>query len=147
MKRLISLLIVLFFISISSVNAQCCNSNTETMALAENVAEVDKNKDIQDIKAYYFHLTRRCTTCKAVEKVSGDILKDLYGSDVTLKSVNVEEKEGKELAQSIGISGQALVITNGEKTVNLINDGFMYARTNPAKLKEKIEAAVESVKE
>jgi hypothetical protein len=147
MKRLFSVLIVLFVISISSVNAQCCKSNTETKALAENVAEVENNNEMQDIKAYYFHFTRRCATCKAVEKVSADALKELYGESIVLKSVNLDDEANNELAEKIGVDGQSLLFVKGDKKIDITNDGFMYARTKPEKLKEKIEETVNSLKE
>ena len=132
-----------FFMSTGCV--QCCKkpaSAEETSVVAMNVA----GNDASAIKAYYFHLARRCVTCQTVETVSENILKELYGNNVVLQSVNIEKKEGKELAKKLGVAGQSLIITNGTKTVNLINEGFMYARTHPDKLKEKIRETVESMK-
>ncbi len=147
MKRLFLVLIVLFVISISSVNAQCCKSNAETKTLAENVAEVESNNDMQDIKAYYFHFTRRCATCKAVESVTAEALKELYGESIVLKSVNLDNEANDELAEKIDADGQSLLFVKGDEKVDITNDGFMYARTKPEKLKEKIEEAVSSLKE
>jgi len=49
----------------------------------------------------------------------------------------------KEKAEKIGVAGQTLVIVKGETKINLTNEGFMYARSNPGKLetliKEKID--------
>ncbi|MCF8362684.1 MAG: nitrophenyl compound nitroreductase subunit ArsF family protein [Prolixibacteraceae bacterium] len=146
MKRLLFLLIAVFAISISTVSAQCCKSSAANKALAENVAEVEKGNEMQDIKAYYFHFTRRCATCKAVESVSAEALKELYGESIVLKSVNLDDEANNDLAEKIGVDGQSLLFVKGDKKVDITNDGFMYARTKPEKLKEKIEEAVNSLK-
>lgn len=147
MKRLLFLLIAVFVISISTVSAQCCKSGAETKALAENVTEVSNDNEMQDIKAYYFHFTRRCATCKAVESVSAEALKELYGESIVLKSVNLDDEANDELAEKIGVDGQSLLFVKGDKKIDITNDGFMYARTKPDKLKEKIEETIEALTE
>lgn len=147
MKRFVSVLTVLCVISISSVNAQCCKSSAANNTLAENVANVEQKNEAQDIEAYYFHFTRRCATCKAVESVSSKALEELYGESIVLKSVNLDDEANDELAEKIGVDGQSLLLVKGDKKVDITNDGFMYARTKPEKLKEKIEDAVNSLKE
>jgi hypothetical protein len=111
-----------------------------------DVTEVEKDNEMQDIKAYYFHFTRRCATCKAVESVSVRALKELYGESIVLKSVNLDNEANDELAEKIGVDGQSLLFVKGDEKVDITNDGFMYARTKPEKLKEKIEEAVNSLK-
>lgn len=91
-----------------------------------------------DPEVYYFHYTRRCVTCQAVETVSGESVKELFGDRVSFVGYNLDEKEGKEKARELGISGQALLIVNGDKKINITNEGFMYARSNPDKLKQII---------
>lgn len=105
-----------------------------------------QSPDASVIEAYYFHFTNRCVTCQSVEKVSGDALKELSGGKIVLKSINLDEKGNEALAKRLAIEGQTLLVVKGTKKVELTNDGFMYARTNPEKLKEKIKTAVESLK-
>ena len=56
---------------------------------------------------------------------------------------NLEEKDGKEKAGELGVSGQTLLIVSGETRINVTNEGFLNARSNPEKfkqiLKEKID--------
>ncbi|MHA7110382.1 nitrophenyl compound nitroreductase subunit ArsF family protein [Sunxiuqinia elliptica] len=99
-------------------------------------------KATDKIEAYYFHNTRRCATCKAVETVSQEALKTL---DIQLKSLNIEEDANKALAQKVGAAGQALILSNGTKSIDLTSKGFMYARSNPDKLKDAIQKAVKEL--
>jgi hypothetical protein len=85
-------------------------------------------------------------TCKAVEKVSAESLKDLYGDKIRLKSVNLDNKENEELAESLEVGGQSLLFVSGNKKVDITTDGFMNAVRNPEKLKAKIKETVESLK-
>ncbi|MFO7672041.1 MAG: nitrophenyl compound nitroreductase subunit ArsF family protein [Bacteroidales bacterium] len=107
-------------------------------------AQPDRNSEKEtvvqanDIEVFYFHYTRRCVTCQAVETVSGEAVKELYGDSVPFKGYNLDETEGQEKAKELGISGQTLMIIHGDKKINITNEGFMYARINPEKLKQVI---------
>ena len=98
------------------------------------------------VKAYYFHTSRRCVTCKTVEKVAAESLQELYGDKIKLKSVNLDNKENEELAESLEVGGQSLLFVNGAKKTDITTDGFMYAVRDPEKLKAKIKKTVEALK-
>lgn len=95
------------------------------------------------LQAYYFHNATRCVTCKTVESEAKTNLKELYGDNVTFQSLNLEDKATQELAKKLKVSGQTLLATNGNKQVNLTNDGFLYAVTNPVKFKSIIKEKVD----
>jgi hypothetical protein len=102
----------------------------------------------QIIEVYYFHMTRRCPTCQAVESESEAALKKLYPAQmesgtITFKSLNLEEEVNNPLAEKLQVSGQTLLIVKGDQKIDLTGDGFMYARTDPAKLQEKFKAAID----
>lgn len=97
------------------------------------------------IEAYYFHNTARCETCRAVEAEAKADLLSLYGSQVVFKSLDLEEEATKPLAQKLEVSGQTLLVVKGGKKVNLTNEGFLYARTNPKKFKEIIKKKVDAL--
>ncbi|MDP2338905.1 MAG: nitrophenyl compound nitroreductase subunit ArsF family protein [Bacteroidota bacterium] len=97
------------------------------------------------VEVYYFHSTNRCATCMAVEAVTKEALKQYYGDQITLKSINREEDTNNPLIKKHQISRQTLLVLKGVKTVNLTNDAFMYARTNPDKLKAKIKETIEKM--
>ena len=97
------------------------------------------------IEAYYFHNAARCVTCKTVESEAKADLENLYGSQVTFKSLNLEDDATKAIAKKLEVSGQTLLIVKGNKKVNLTNEGFMYARTNPKKFKSIIKEKVDKL--
>jgi hypothetical protein len=95
------------------------------------------------IEAYYFHNKTRCTTCKTVEAEAKADLKELYGDKVTFKALNLEEKSTDAIATKLKVSGQTLLVVKGDKQVNLTNEGFLYAVTDPDKFKAKIKEKVD----
>jgi hypothetical protein len=121
------------------------------MTLASNMlcnAQVSKktqNTSNTKIEAYYFHNTSRCVTCKAVEAEAKADLENLYGSQVVFKAFNLEEDATNDIAKKLEISGQTLLIVKGNQKIDLTNEGFMYARTNPAKFKSIIKTKVDKL--
>ena len=111
-----------------------CNAQT-----AKKETAVSGNQ----VEAYYFHNTLRCTTCKTVESEAKADLVSLYGDQVTFKALNLEDEATKPIAEKLKVSGQTLLIVKGDQKINLTNEGFLYAVTNPAKLKSIIKAKVD----
>ncbi len=146
MKKLISTLSFILFVGGFAVSAQCWNN-----ALADNstssktTACCTETQKTGEVKAYYFHGNVRCVTCEAVEKVSKEAIKEYYGDKVSFESINRDEEKNKTLVAKYKISGTALLIDNGEKTVNLTNDAFLNARTKPEKLKDKLKSTIDSM--
>ena len=97
------------------------------------------------VEAYYFHNTSRCVTCKAVESEAKANLENLYGNKVSFKALNLEDNANKAVAEKLQISGQTLLLVKGDKKINITNEGFMYARTNPAKFKSIIKEKVDGL--
>jgi hypothetical protein len=143
MKRAISILSFVF--GIFSANAQCCDKTAQLGKSAETLALAEEG-DESAVKAYYFHTSRRCVTCKTVEKVAAEALQELYGNKIQLQPVNLENKKNEQLAKSLEVGGQSLLFVNGDKKVDITTDGFMYAVREPEKLKIKIKETVESLK-
>jgi hypothetical protein len=112
---------------------------------AQTTVKATNKSDSGSIEAYYFHNTSRCVTCKAVESEAKANLESLYGKKVTFKALNLEEDATKPIAEKLEISGQTLLIVKGDKKINLTNEGFMYARTNPAKFKQIIKEKVDQL--
>jgi len=132
MKRVVFLSFVFLMTSIFLCSAQTSAKNT-------------RSSSSNQIEAYYFHNTTRCVTCKAVEAETKADLKALYGSQVTFKALNLEEDLTKPIAEKLQVSGQTLLIVKGDQKINLTNEGFLYARTNPAKFKSIIKEKVDGL--
>lgn len=110
----------------------------------------EENIDSEKVAVYYFHNTRRCATCEAVEEVTKNSLKELYPEqfkkgEVTFQSLNIEDDQNEGIARKLKVSGQTLLVVKDGKKKDLTNDAFMYARNNPEKLKEKIQKAVGTI--
>ncbi len=130
------LTILLFVMLALEVNSSCSMQTKQDKSTA-TVAKSDH------VEVYYFHFTRRCATCNAVEQVSKEALTELYGKEVTFTSYNLDEENGKAKGNELGVSGQSLLIVAGENTINLTTEGFMNARSNPDKLKAIIKGKID----
>lgn len=120
-----------------------CKSQTKENQTGESVVS-------NDVQVYYFHNTVRCATCNAVENETKVALEMFYKDQMTagtmeFTSLNLEDDRGKEMAQSLHVSGQTLLITKGDTHVNLTNEGFMNARTNPTKFHEILKTQIDKL--
>lgn len=100
------------------------------------------------ISVYYFHYTRRCATCMAVEEQTKKALNELYPSKVKsgeliFESINIEEKDGEEFANKLEIASQSLLIVKGDNKIDITEKGFLYAVNEPIKLKTEIKKAID----
>jgi len=107
--------------------------------------QVVKAVATEKVEAYYFHLTARCVTCKAVESEAKADIQSLYGEKVSFQSINLDDPTSKEIAEKLQASGQALLIVKGKQILNITNEGFMYARTDPAKFKAVIKEKIDGL--
>jgi hypothetical protein len=102
------------------------------------------------VEVYYFHFSRRCATCQAVETESKKIVEQIYAEQirtgkVKFITVNLDEKRSQALTKKCKAEGQALLIISNNKRIDLTEQGFMFARSQPEKLKEAIKKAIDSL--
>lgn len=117
----------------SSCESQsCCSSKTSTTTI-----------DTSKVNVVYFHATRRCATCEAVEKVTKETLAKYFDTTVPFHSINREVE--KELAKKYEVEWQTLLIMKGDQIKNLTNEAFLNARTKPEKLEALIKSTIESM--
>ena len=130
---------LLALIVLLGIGLSCsANANKEKKESAEM-------EQAETVEVYYFHNTRRCATCKAVESVAKEAVEELDNKNVSFTALNVEKSEGKEKAKELGISGQTLLIAGGDKKMNITREGFLHARSNPEKLKQIIHEKINSL--
>jgi len=120
-----------------------CKTQTTDNQVTDNVVS-------NDVQIFYFHNTKRCATCNAVEDETKVALEMFYKDLMTagtmeFTSLNLEDDKGKEMAKSLSVSGQTLLITRGDTHVNLTNEGFMNARTNPTKFHEILKTQIDKL--
>lgn len=97
------------------------------------------------VEVLYFHGKHRCATCNAVEKVTKDALKQYYGEQITLQSINREEEKNSALVKKYQVAGQTLLIVKGIKKEDLTNVAFMNAERSPYRLKTKIKETIDKM--
>ena len=128
----------LMAVSLSACNAQ---SSKEQKSVAA---------DTEELQVYYFHFTKRCATCNAVENETKVALEMYYSEKVkegkiAFASLNLEESDGKKMAGQLKVSGQTLLLVKGDQMVNLTNEGFMNARTNSGKFHEILKSNIDKL--
>src|SRR4030042_2154939 len=123
-KQMLLLISLAAFFQFNSCDAQG-NKDTKT----------NTSLQTEMVEVYYFHFTRRCETCMAVENESRKAVEELYASAL-------EEEEGKQTADKLNISSQTLLVVKFGEKIDLTSQGFMYARTDPEKLKKALQDAI-----
>ncbi|MCG6189235.1 nitrophenyl compound nitroreductase subunit ArsF family protein [Maribellus maritimus] len=103
------------------------------------IEKVEKEKTV----VYYFHNTRRCPTCMAIEKETKKVLEDSFAEsvgkgDIVFKAYNAEEAENRELVKKMNVTGSALIIVKDGEKYDLTSKGFMYALKQPEKLRKAL---------
>ena len=142
MKKSVTILFILF--TAMNLSASNPSQSHENSISTNDMEEVDK------IEVYYFHFTRRCATCTAVEEETKNALMELYPEkmktgEINFISVNLEDNDNESLAEKYEVSAQTLLFVCGTEKVNLTNKGFMYARNNPDKLKKEIKLTIDNL--
>ena len=128
---------VLFFAVMALSMSVSCSAQSNKKDEGAKLSEADK------VEVYYFHYSRRCMTCNTVESVSKDAVAELYGNKVSFADYNLDEKAGKAKGDELEVSGQTLLIVAGDTKINITNEGFMNARSNPDKLKQIIKEKID----
>ncbi len=124
----------------------CGNANAAEPTKTLNTAEKNKGK----VEVLYFHFTRRCITCRAIEAETQTSLKTLYPKQskrrlITFKSLNLDEKTSETLARKYKVEGQSLLIISGNKQIDLTDKAFMYAKGNPEKFKQELKKTIDPI--
>lgn len=139
MKRIVSIMSVFLFVMVAS-------SCGEVSGKSESVSVSTKDKLVD---VYYFHFTRRCVTCVAVENQSKKAIEQLYADkiktgEVKFHEVNLDLEEGKKIAMELNRNGQGLIVVCDKSVVDLTQQGFMFAMNNPEKLKDALKQAIDN---
>ena len=138
MKQL-TLLATVLVIVLSGIS---CNGQANKKEIAQTV-------NSPKISVYYFHFTRRCSTCMAVEENARKAVEALYPNEVKageyiFSALNLDEATNKEIASKLGVGGQTLLVVRGDKKIDITSSGFMNAH-DLEKMKVEIKSAVDKV--
>ncbi|MCF8367013.1 MAG: nitrophenyl compound nitroreductase subunit ArsF family protein [Bacteroidales bacterium] len=97
------------------------------------------------VDVYYFHATKRCPTCEAIEKetkktLNGTFADQLDSGILKFHVLNLDDKENKELVEKYEIYGSSLILVpvSGDEVVNLTTKAFMYAKDQPFAFRKEL---------
>ncbi len=141
MKKLTTMIALVLLVGTFSAQAQCCKKEKECLSSKTPLCE--QQKADTEVKAYYFHATRRCATCNAVETGTQEALKNYYGDKVAFLSINREKEKDNLLVKKYKINGQTLLIVKGEQVVDLTSKAFLYARVKPNEFKKIVKSTID----
>jgi hypothetical protein len=136
-KTALSAILMLLILTVIS-----CNSQSNKKVSVQNV-------ESSDVNVYYFHFTRRCATCLAVEDNARKAVKALFPDEVktgdySFSAINLDEAGSKEIASKLGVGGQTLLVVRGDKKIDITDKGFLNAH-DLEKMKVEIKSAVDKV--
>jgi hypothetical protein len=136
MKSLFLLSFLLFAIA-----GMSCNSQTKSRPVAAG-------SNSSDIEVYYFHMTTRCVTCKTVEAEARKNIEVLYpelakSGKISFTALNLEEATGRSMGENLGVNSQTLLIVKGDLKINITNEGFLYAVSQPQKFTEVMKSKID----
>lgn len=122
-----------FFLNFALITLLTISCNAQPAQ--KNAASNTKNCDVE---VYYFHMTTRCVTCKTVEAEARKNVEMLYADQVksgkiSFTALNLEESTGKAIGDRLGVNSQTLLIVKGDQKINITNEGFLYAVSQPQK--------------
>lgn len=133
-----------FAIAILLIYSASCDAQTSTQQ------ETTSLEEAETVAVYYFHFSWRCVTCKTVEAEAKEAVETLYPEQykenrIIFESINLDTEEGMKLAEKHGVAGQSLLIVHGNDKVDLVREGFMYARIAPDKFHQAIRQHIDAM--
>jgi len=145
MKNIFKTLILFILI----VTLMSCNNSSKTSETDKKEVTTVSNAKIQVV---YFHATKRCATCNAVEDNAKVLLEEKYKTQIadgtmSFQSLNLEEDANKALVEKYLVSYSTLMIINNYDTeptsTDLTDMAFQYARNEPDKYKELLKTEID----
>ena len=119
MKRLLLFLVLLFSIAgISGSDLHAANPKGE-----------------KKVSVIYFYGKQRCPTCRAIEQVAKEAVKEINNKNVTLKLLDISDKNNASLVNKYKVSWSSLFVVSGKSKKDLTDEGFRNARSNLKKFK------------
>lgn len=136
-----SLKYIIAILLIGTLWAAC--SNTENKEENENTqtTEIELSSDKANI--VYFHFSRRCATCIAIEDVAKEVAS--ASSSAVFYDFNLDEEAGEDMGKKLNVEDQTVLIIKGDKQIDLTEEAFLNARSNPDKFKTTIEENLASL--
>jgi hypothetical protein len=138
MKRVTLFVSILAFMLVSI----SCNNKGSKKEVAQAIST-------SNVNVYYFHFTRRCATCLAVEENARKAIEALYpnefkAGEYSFTSLNLDEATTKVIADKLGVGGQSMIVVRGAKKIDITSDAWMAAHDSD-KMKIEIKSGIDKV--
>lgn len=136
-KSILIVLLAIFFIT--------CGNKTENKQ-AENPTQEQAiaKDDASIVNIYYFHGKQRCKTCIAVGDLAKKTIEETYSSNDNVKFIEVDtsDKQFEDLVNKYEVSWNALIIAKGDNSIDITEQAFANAISNPIVLSDLIKKEV-----
>lgn len=117
-----------------------CNQTTKKA----DSSTTSPTADSTIVNVYYFHGKQRCKTCIAVGNIAKETIEKAYAGNekVVFTEINTSEKANEVLCEKYEISWNALIIAKGEDFIEITDQAFATALSNPNALTDLIKEEV-----
>jgi hypothetical protein len=137
--RQITIMVSILVLMLGNIS---CNSQGNKKVAAQTL-------NSSQVNVYYFHFTRRCATCLAVEENARKAIEALYPNEVktgeySFTSLNLDETSSKGIADRLGVGGQTLLLVRGDKKIDITSAAWLSAH-DPDKMKVEIKSGIDKV--
>lgn len=126
---------------LGTVLIACGSDGNKEEKATSKATQIELSTDKANI--VYFHFSRRCATCIAIEDVGKEV------ANATPSAVffdfNLDEDSGEEMGKKLNIEDQSFLIIKGDKQIDLTEEAFLNARSNPDIFKSIIEEKISSL--
>jgi len=96
------------------------------------------------VDVYFFHTRHKCETCDAIKGETAKSL-EVFPADMVFLGIYNLDQGSKELAESLGIKTLTLLVVKDEVRIDLTNEAYLYARSDPEKFRQALKAAIQSL--
>ena len=126
---------VILFLTLIAILASCGQGNKKTET-------IEINPEI--VNVFYFHGKQRCKTCVAVQDVARETVKTAFADNdkVRFIEINTSKKGNDALIEKYEVTWNALIIAKGENAIEITNQAFSTAVSNPQALENLIKQEV-----
>ncbi|MFI3293393.1 MAG: nitrophenyl compound nitroreductase subunit ArsF family protein [Rikenellaceae bacterium] len=125
----------------ATILVSCGAGGTKKGSDKEAKAKVETKAADGVVTLYSFHTNQRCITCKAIEKLTREVVAEMKSDKIKLEVLNISDNWNEAIAEKYEVTWTSLIADNGTRN-DLTKMGFSYAKNQPevfkAKLKEEL---------
>ena len=125
----------------------CGNRNSSDSKIAADTGKITIETSDSVINVLYFHGTQRCKTCIAVGNITKETIDSLYSGNnkIVFTEVDTDKPEFSEITERFQISWSSLIISKGDKKIDLTDFAFANALKSPELLRAELEKTLNSL--